>query len=45
VEALGVAQLLKRLDGRFELLAGRGRLAPSRQRSLAATVDWSYQAA
>jgi predicted ATPase len=45
VEALGVAQLLKRLDDRFELLAGRGRLAPSRQRSLAATVDWSYQAA
>ena len=43
VEALGVAQLLDRLDDRFALLAGGDRLAPSRQRSLAATVEWSYQ--
>jgi predicted ATPase/DNA-binding CsgD family transcriptional regulator/DNA-binding XRE family transcriptional regulator len=43
VEALGVAQLLDRLDDRLELLAGGDRLAPSRQRSLAATVEWSYQ--
>ncbi len=43
VEALGVAQLLDRLDDRFALLAGADRLAPSRQRSLAATVEWSYQ--
>ena len=43
VEALGVGQLLDRLDDRFELLAGADRLAASRQRSLAATVDWSYQ--
>jgi predicted ATPase len=43
VEALGLAQLLDRLDDRFELLAGGDRLAPPRQRSLAATVEWSYQ--
>jgi predicted ATPase/DNA-binding CsgD family transcriptional regulator len=43
VEALGVAQLLDRLEDRFALLAGTDRLAPSRHRSLAATVEWSYQ--
>jgi predicted ATPase len=43
VDALGVAQMLDRLDDRFELLAGADRLAPSRQQSLAAAVDWSYQ--
>jgi predicted ATPase/DNA-binding CsgD family transcriptional regulator len=43
VEALGVAQLLERLDDRFALLAGGDRLAAGRHRSLAATVDWSYQ--
>jgi predicted ATPase len=39
VEALGVGQLLDRLDDRFALLAGADRLAAPRQRSLAAT--WS----
>ncbi len=43
VEALGVAQLLERLDDRFVLLIGSNRLAPGRQRSLAATVQWSYE--
>jgi predicted ATPase/DNA-binding CsgD family transcriptional regulator len=43
VEALGVAQLADRLDDRFALLAGADRTAPARQRSLAATVEWSYQ--
>jgi predicted ATPase/DNA-binding CsgD family transcriptional regulator len=43
VEALGVAQLLERLDDRFALLAGGDRLAAARHRSLAATVEWSYQ--
>jgi non-specific serine/threonine protein kinase len=43
VEALGVAQLLDHLDDRFALLADADRLAPRRQRSLAATVEWSYQ--
>jgi len=43
VEALGVSGLLDRLGDRFALLAGGDRTAPSRQRSLAATVQWSYQ--
>ncbi len=43
VEALGVAQLLDRLDDRFALLIGADRLAAGRHRSLAATVEWSYQ--
>jgi predicted ATPase len=43
VEALGVAQLLGRLDDRLELLAGADRLAPDRHQSLAATVEWSYR--
>jgi non-specific serine/threonine protein kinase len=43
VEALGVAQLLERIDDRFGLLVAADRLAASRQRSLAATVEWSYQ--
>ena len=43
VEALGVGPLLDRLDDQFSLLAGANRLAPARHRSLAATVEWSYQ--
>jgi non-specific serine/threonine protein kinase len=43
VEALGVAQLAGRLDDRFALLTGTDRLAAARHRSLAATVEWSYQ--
>jgi predicted ATPase/DNA-binding CsgD family transcriptional regulator len=43
VESLGVAQLADRLDDRFGLLADGDRTAAPRQRSLAATVDWSYQ--
>ena len=43
VEALGVAQLLDRIDDRFALLTGGDRRAPARHRSLAATVEWSYQ--
>ncbi len=43
VEALGLDQLLDRLDDRFALLAGGSRGAAPRQRSLAATVDWSYR--
>jgi len=38
-----VAQLLDRLDDRVALLAGGDRLAAGRHRSLAATVEWSYQ--
>ena len=43
VEALGLAQLVDRLDDRFRLLVAGDRLAAARHRSLAATVDWSYQ--
>ena len=38
-----MTQLLDRLDDRFALLTAGDRLAPGRQRSLAATVAWSYQ--
>jgi len=52
VDALGVPQLLDRLDDRFGLLADGDRfglladgdrLAEGRHRSLAAAVQWSYQ--
>src|SRR5580658_2671085 len=43
VDALGVAQLLDRIDDRFGLLTDGDRLAEERQRSLAAAVRWSYQ--
>jgi predicted ATPase/DNA-binding CsgD family transcriptional regulator/transcriptional regulator with XRE-family HTH domain len=43
VESLGVTQLLDRIDDRFALLVAGDRLAARRQRSLAATVEWSYQ--
>ena len=43
VEALGVVQMLDRLDDRFGLLTAGDRLAAGRQRSLTATVEWSYQ--
>ena len=43
VEALGVAGLLDRIDDRFALLTEGDRGAADRQRSLAATVEWSYQ--
>ena len=43
VDALGVKQLLDRIDDRFALLADADRLAAERQRSLAAAVQWSYQ--
>ena len=43
VEALGVAQLLDRIDDRFGLLTAGERAAAGRHRSLAAMVEWSYQ--
>src|SRR5262249_17390937 len=43
VEALGLTQMLDRLDGRFRLLISANRTATARQRSLEAAVDWSYQ--
>jgi predicted ATPase/class 3 adenylate cyclase/DNA-binding CsgD family transcriptional regulator len=43
VEALGVTGLLDRLGDRFSVLTSADRLTPDRQRTLAATVAWSYQ--
>src|SRR5262249_49918157 len=43
VEALGLGQLLDRLDDRVRLLAGGDPPAAARHRSLAAAVDWSYR--
>ncbi len=42
-EALGVTQLLDRIDNRFKVLVSGDRLAAVRQQSLAATVQWSYE--
>ncbi|MGW1343594.1 BTAD domain-containing putative transcriptional regulator [Kribbella sp. NPDC002412] len=41
VRALGVQGLAARLDDRFRLLSG-GRGVPERQRTLRATIDWSW---
>ena len=40
---LSVSQIRERLHDRFRLLAGGGRTAVARQRTLEATVDWSYE--
>jgi non-specific serine/threonine protein kinase len=42
VMALSVEQIADRLDDRFRLLTGGTRTALPRQRTLRATVDWSY---
>ena len=36
-------QIATRLDDRFNLLTGGSRTAPVRQRTLRATIDWSYE--
>ena len=40
--ALGIADLMSGLEDRFMLLTSGGRTALSRQRTLEASVDWSY---
>jgi DNA-binding CsgD family transcriptional regulator len=42
-EALGLGQLLDRIDDRLALLVAGDRLAAGRHRSLTATMEWSYQ--
>ena len=42
VKALTTAQLLERLEERLPLLTGGARDLPERQRTLRATIDWSY---
>ncbi|WP_026360740.1 BTAD domain-containing putative transcriptional regulator [Amycolatopsis nigrescens] len=43
VRAVGVHRLAAGLDDRFRLLAAGHRDAPARQRTLRATIDWSWQ--
>jgi predicted ATPase/class 3 adenylate cyclase len=43
VKALSIAELLKRLDRRLPILTGGPRDAPARQRTLRATIAWSYE--
>jgi predicted ATPase len=40
---LSAAQILKRLEDSLKLLAGAERTAPTRQRTLRGTLDWSYE--
>ena len=42
VKILSVNQIRERLHDRFRLLAGGRRTVVARQRTLEATVDWSY---
>ena len=39
---LSVGQILERLDDSLRLLTGGSRVAPTRQQTLRATLDWSY---
>jgi predicted ATPase/DNA-binding CsgD family transcriptional regulator len=43
IEALGLSQLLDRLEDDFRLLTSSDRVVHQRHRSLAATVQWSYE--
>ena len=43
VKALALPVLLQRLEQRLPLLAGGSRSAPERQRTLRATIAWSYE--
>jgi predicted ATPase/class 3 adenylate cyclase len=43
VKVLSAAELLKRLDRRLPILTGGPRDAPERQRTLRATIAWSYE--
>ncbi|MDF5757208.1 BTAD domain-containing putative transcriptional regulator [Spongiactinospora sp. TRM90649] len=42
VRALGVEELVARLDDRFRVLSGWQRGAPARQQTLSAMIDWSW---
>ena len=43
IRGMGVAELSKRLDQRFQLLTGGDRTALPRQQTLHAMIDWSYR--
>jgi predicted ATPase len=42
IKALSAEEMLQRLDRRLALLTGGPRNAPARQRTIRATIDWSY---
>jgi predicted ATPase/DNA-binding CsgD family transcriptional regulator len=42
VKMLSVAQIVERLDDRFRLLSDGSPAAPTRQQTLKASLDWSY---
>src|SRR5215217_5740314 len=42
VKTLSIEQIAARLDDRFALLTSGSRIGPSRQQTLRATLDWSY---
>ncbi len=42
VRALAAEQILQRLEDAFGLLVGGSRSAPDRQKTMRATLDWSY---
>jgi predicted ATPase/DNA-binding CsgD family transcriptional regulator len=42
VRALTFSEIVQRLDGSLRLLTGGSRTGPTRQQTLAATLDWSY---
>src|SRR5512146_1441087 len=43
VKTFSIEQIAARLDDRFALLTSGSRIAPSRQQTLRATLDWSYE--
>jgi predicted ATPase/DNA-binding winged helix-turn-helix (wHTH) protein len=43
LSSLSLAEMGRRLDDRFELLATGPRASPQRQKTLRATLDWSYE--
>jgi non-specific serine/threonine protein kinase len=43
VKTLSIEQIAARLDDRFALLTSGSRIAHSRQQTLRATLDWSYE--
>ena len=42
VRSLSIADIADRLDDRFQVLTGGARVAPARQTSLKACIDWSF---
>ncbi|HEX5839824.1 MAG TPA: tetratricopeptide repeat protein [Anaerolineales bacterium] len=43
VKTLSIEQIAARLEDRFAVLASGSRIGPSRQQTLRATLDWSYE--